>query len=343
MRCGFFSPCAAAAMRPAAALFALTLAAAVAVVGRPFSARADQSWGPATSGPEFTGTAEVEPFGSWYYEPWAYGYHDLRYGTWEVAMPQRLAVGVGHGLELDLYPNFILNTVGPPVTPPGKLTDRFGVGNLHFELKYGLTSDADTYHLLATPSLSIKTITWIPTGNYQHLSPSAYNTDQFGNGTWNEGVGLLVRKRFKPFEFYGEFDEIVQFPTRVHAGYQFNNGITQVPAGPSLHMTDGNLVNYAAAFEHVLNSQYGLGYVLEIAGQSQSRRNPFFGRANAPAWSYLWAVPTLELTWPKTERLETTWGVGAVLPAYSWDFPKTIGPIFTVTFYFNGKYGRRGE
>ena len=101
-------------------------------------------WGPATSGPNFTGTAEVEPLGSWYYEPWAYGYHDLRYGSWEVAMPQRFALGLGYDLEADLYPNFILNTTGPPGTPPGISATRFGLGNLHFELKYVLTTDADT-------------------------------------------------------------------------------------------------------------------------------------------------------------------------------------------------------
>ena len=321
----------------------VTLCVVKILFGMPIGAHAAQAWGPATSGPNFTGTAEVEPAGSWYIEPWFYGYHDLRYGTWELAMPQRLAIGIGYNLELDLYPNFLINTAGPPTTPPGKSTAHFGVGNLHFELKYGLTNDADTYHLWALPSLSIKTITWIPTGNYQHLSPSAYNTDQFGNGTWNQGIGLLVRKRFKPFELYGEFDEIVQFPTEVHGGYQFNNGLTQVPFGKSLHMTDGNLLYYAFAFEHVINSEYGFGYVLEMAGQSQSRNSLFFGRANAPAWSYLWASPTIEFTWPNTPSFETTWGLGAVLPAYEWDFPQTIGPIFTVTFYFNGKYGRRGD
>ncbi len=328
---------------PKAALAVLTLTAATVMFGGPLTARSEQTWGPATSGPNFTGTAEVEPAGSWYLEPWFFGYHDLRYGTWELAMPQRLAIGAGYNLELDLYPNFILNTAEPPTTPPGKSTAHFGVGNTHFELKYELTSDADTYDLWALPALSLKTITWIPTGNYQNLSPSAYNTDQFGNGTWNQGIGLLVRKRFKPFELYGEFDEIVEFPTEVHGGYQFNNGLTQVPLGHSLHMTDGNLLNYGVAFEHVLNSGYGAGYVLEIAGQSQSRHSLFFGRANAPAWSYLWASPTIEFTWPETRSFEITWGLGAVLPVCQWDFPQTIGPIFTVTFYFNGQYGRRGD
>jgi hypothetical protein len=31
-------------------------------------------WGPNTSGPFFTGTAEVEPVGSWYLEPFAYDF-----------------------------------------------------------------------------------------------------------------------------------------------------------------------------------------------------------------------------------------------------------------------------
>ena len=52
----------------------------------PFSSDSDMSkdfqalappylpWGPNTSGPFFTGTAEVEPIGSWYLEPFAYDY-----------------------------------------------------------------------------------------------------------------------------------------------------------------------------------------------------------------------------------------------------------------------------
>ncbi|HLH76149.1 MAG TPA: hypothetical protein VKV28_05005 [Candidatus Binataceae bacterium] len=321
-------------------LFTAFFAAAIL---QPWQARADSIWGPATSGPNFTGTAEVEPLGSWYYEPWAYGYHDLRYGTWELAMPQRFAIGLGHQLEFDFYPNFILNTAQPPTTPPGKSATDIGLGNIHFEFKYGLTTDADTYHLLARPALSIKTITWIPTGNYQNLNPAAYNTDQFGNGTWNQGIGLLFRKRFKPFELYGEIDEIVEFPTEVHGGYQFNNGIDQLPFGQSLHMTDGNLLYWGFAFEHVINAEYGLGYVLEFTGQWQNRNNLFFGHANAPPWSYWWASPTVEATWPSTQRYQVTWGLGALLPVYEWKFPQSIGPIFTVTFYFNGKYGRRGE
>ncbi len=320
------------------AILAAALALAALALPRP-----SRAWGPATSGPEYTGTAEVEPPGSWYFEPWFYGNHELGLGTWTMAMPERWAIGLGHNLEFDFYPNFILNTAAPPTTPAGRSTSRFGAGNQHFEFKYQLLSDADTHRLLALPALSLKTITWVPTGNYQNLSPSAYNTDQFGNGTWNQGLGLLAHKRFEPFELYGEVDDIVELPTQVHGGYTFNNGLTVVPFGQSLRMVDGNLLYYAAAFEHVISSRWGFGYVLEVAGQSQSGYNLFFGRASAPAWSYLWLVPTLELTWPNTDTFQTTWGAGVALPAYQWDFPRTIVAIFTVTFYFNSRYGRRAD
>ncbi|HVA68755.1 MAG TPA: hypothetical protein VNF45_05545 [Candidatus Binataceae bacterium] len=60
-------------------------------------------------------------------------------------------------------------------------------------------------------------------------------------------------------------------------------------------------------------------------------------------WDALRTLVCSRLTWPTTPTFQVTWGVGAVLPVYQWDFPQTVGPIFTVTFYFNGKYGRRGD
>ncbi len=325
--------------------YGLALAMSIAALAVNSAAHA---WDVTTSGPNFTGTAEVEPAGSMYVEPWLYYYLQPGQRSGTLAMPQRFALGIGYMSELDVYPNFLLNSTSapaaapadPPGKPaiqsdPGKSATHFGVGNFHLEFKHQFVVDHDTRRLLALPAISLKSILYVPTGNYRNLSPSALGADQFGNGTWNEGLGLLIRKRFKPFELYFEFDDIVENPTRVGGGYTFNNGIMQTPFGHSQRMVDGNLLYYAGAFEHVLNDYWGLGYTAEFVGQSQSGRNLFFGRANAPAWSYLWAVPGFEFTWPTN----VTWGAGVGLPVYSWQYPTTITPLFTVTFYFGRPRG----
>ncbi|WP_228369389.1 hypothetical protein [Leptospirillum ferriphilum] len=317
----------------------------------PFSSDADMAgdfkalappllpWGPNTSGPFFTGTAEVEPIGSWYLEPFAYDF--MSPGVSNLSMPMRLAVGLGHNLELDTYLPLEQNWVGPPQTPAGHSASYFGVGNTHFEVKWQLTSDGDVYLPLAMPAIALSFDFWVPSGQYQNLNPQDFSADQLGNGTFNEGVFVLVRKHVKPFMFYLQVGDIVENPSTVGVGYEFNNSIS-LNQTPNFHMVDGNLLYYAGAFEHVLNTEWGAGYLLEFYGESQSGQNLFFGAANAPPFSFLWLAPEVEVTWPHDKAFSVTWGAGVALPVYQSDYPVTVTPMGTVTFYFNGPFGYRG-
>lgn len=76
-------------------------------------------WGPNTSGPFFTGTAEVEPIGSWYLETFVYD--AISPGSSSYYMPMRLAVGLGHNLELDTFIPLIDNVKEPPITPQDRV------------------------------------------------------------------------------------------------------------------------------------------------------------------------------------------------------------------------------
>jgi len=296
-------------------------------------------WGPNTSGPFFTGTAEVSPIGSWYLEPFAYD--ALSPGSSSLYMPMRLAVGIGHNLEFDTFIPLIQNWQSFPTTPQGDSSSHFGVGNTHFEVKWELTTDEDVYLPLARPAISLTFDFWIPSGQYQNLNPQDYGADQLGNGTYNEAVMLLVRKHFKPFMLYFQAGDIIEDPSTVGVGYTFNNGITQNEL-THYHMVDGNLLYYAGALEHVVNTDWGAGYLLELYGQSQSGQNLFFGAANAPAWSFLWWAPELEFTWPSTPKFDATWGAGVAMPIYESNYPRTVTPMGTVTLYFNGPFGYRG-
>ncbi len=294
-------------------------------------------WDINTSGPQYTGTADVEPFGSWYVEPWVYNERTPSQGTSTYYMPERIAFGLGHNFEIDFWQTIEINNAGYPTTPRGLHASDWGFGNAHIQLKYEWVADQDTYTPFAWPTISTSADLFIPTGNFTtDLRPDLYNTDQFSNGTVAEGLNVLLRKRFKPFEFYAEIGDVIADPTRVGPGYGFNNGIAQVPMGAYERMVDGNLVWFGAAFEHVLNSEYGLGYVLEFTGAAQSGSSLFFGSANAPSYSYLWAVPAVEFNWPNTGNLVMTWGFGVGLPIAQSNFPRTYTPTGTVTIYWNG-------
>ena len=301
-------------------------------------------WGPNTSGPFFTGTAEVEPIGSWYLEPFAYDYITPGVSASSLYMPMRLAVGLGHNIELDSYLPLVQNWQGvDPSQGIDHSASHFGVGNTHFEIKWQLTSDANVYLPWALPAMALTFDFWIPSGQYQNLNPQDYGADQLGNGTYNEGVMFLLRKHVKPFMVYLQVGDIVENPSTVGAGYTFNNGLTQLPwnAG-DFHMVDGNLTYYAGALEDVINTEWGAGWLLEFYGETQSGTSLFFGNANAPAWSFFWLAPELEVTWPHSQKFAATWGAGVALPVYQSSYPRTYTPMGTVTLYFNGPFGYRG-
>jgi hypothetical protein len=294
-------------------------------------------WDINTSGPNYTGTADVEPAGSWYFEPWIYDSITPRQGQSTDRVPMRLALGLGHDLELDIWQSLIGNYQSYPSTPRGVNVGDWGFGNFHLQLKYQFAKDADTYHLWAMPSLAMSVDFYTPIGKYQDLSPNQYGADQFVNGTNAEEINFLIRKRFKPFEFYGEVGYLVQDPTRVGPGYTFDNGIAFVPPGLyGVRMVDGDTIWWGAALEHVLNDEYGIGYVLELTGQYQSGSSVWFGTATAPPYSYVWGVPAIEFNWPQTRSVVVSWGIGVALPIAQHNFPRTYTPLATFTLYYNG-------
>ncbi len=301
------------------------------------------NWAPLTSGPFYTGTADADPPQSGYVEPFFYDSLTSSLGQTNLYMPQRVSFGIINNLEIDFYVPFDYNRIGPPSTANGQIETATGMGNLHFELKKQFMKDDDHYHFWARPSLAITYIQFIPTGKYQNLNPKLFGADQYGNGTYNEGLNLLARKQFKPFEGYFQFGDIVEDPNHVGSGYTYNNGFTVVPNGEHLRVVNGNLLYYSGAFEDVLNSKRGLGYLVEYNGESQSKTNLFFGHANAPSWTYLDISPEAEYTWPNNKNFSITWGGGVTLTAAETGYTHTKTPMFTITFYRNGKFGYRGS
>ncbi len=289
------------------------------------SAATDNStpWVDNTSGPTYTGTADVMPGGSFYIEPYFFNYRTR--GGSSTALPLKLAYGAGHKTELDLF--VALDYSG--ATPEQKSSYEFG--DTIAQAKYELHKETDRYHLWKPPSLGISVDINIPTGHLQSAKPDVSGGSQTTNNTWNEQVNVLARKEFKPFELYLEGTEIVQNPTDVTGPYTFNNGINSVAAGTQFHVVDGNVLAADAALEHVLIPKCGFGYLIEMNAQRQSGRSLIFGHATAPAFSYVDFSPELEVTWPAKGRFPVTWGGGVTFTGMHTDYPRQLTPVFTVT------------
>ncbi len=293
----------------------------------------DNRWGPATSGPFYTGTAEAEPLGSDFVEPWVYDQQKPNEHMTSLFMPQRLDLGVGQGWDFSISIPLVENQL------PG--VNASGVGDTTMWFKREIIEDADTYHFWARPAVSMEALFVLPTGQYQNLNANLNGADQTGSGTFDESIQLLMRKRFKPFSLYAQVGDYIENPTSVETGFGFNNGIQS--ALHPMTVVNGNLLNYSLCLEQVFNDQWGLGYVLELSGESQSGQSLFYGSANSPSWSYLWGDAGLEMTWPNNDSYAVTWGAGMTWPIEQANYPRTYSPMATVTVNFLGKKGYRGQ
>ena len=291
-----------------------------------------ERWVDNTSGPMYTGTADVMPGGSFYVEPFYFNYR--KPGGSNTSMPWKFAYGVGHKIEADLF--IPLDYSG--ATPSG--AGAVELGDTIIQGKFELHKEADRYRFWRAPSVGFSVDVNIPTGHLASAKPSANGGSQRTNNTWNEQVNLLVRKQFKPFEYYLEATEIVQNPVDVVGPYDFNNGLSSLSPGQHFHVVDGNVLAADATLEHLLIPREGFGYLLEMSSERQSGHSLLFGRATAPRFSYLDLSPELEVTWPGRGRFPITWGGGVTFTAFQSNYQRQLIPMFTVTLNGNLHGGR---
>ncbi len=291
------------------------------------------AWDPQTSGPFFTGTAETNPSGSGFFEPYVY---DLRSaGAETISMPQRLNIGFFPNWDFSLSIPYEVKTAR---LPGGGSAESSGAGDATFWFKRQLSSDADTSRFWALPATSLEAVFTLPSGRYQDLNPGLADTDQTGGGTFNEAVSVLMRKHFKPFMLYAQATDTVMNPTDAGPGFAFTGGQTLTAAE---RVVNGNMLSGAATLEYVADDARGLGALVEVWGQTQSNRSLLWRGTNAPAWSALWAAPELEIAGPVTPGTDVVWGAGYMVPLLWSNTVRTSGPMFTVTLNFNGPSGHR--
>lgn len=288
-------------------------------------------WVDNTSGPFYTGTADVDPGGSYYIEPYIFNYRES--GQNNIYVPTKFAYGLGRGLELDVYAPFDYNRVTNPAGSSGKSNSAIGYGDSLFQVKWQFAKEKDRYKFWTLPSMDLAIDLNVPTGKYKSSNPNLSGASQTSNGTWNEQINFLVRKQFKPFELYLQQTELVQNPANVTGPYQFNNGIAAIPDGQHFHMVDGNALETSGAIEHVLLPKEGFGYLVEYNGERQLGRSLFWGRATAPAFGYFDLSPEIEVTWPNHGKYPITWAAGTTFTAARSNYPRQLTPMFTVSFY----------
>ncbi len=298
-------------------------------------------WGPNTSGPFFTGTAEVEPVGSFFLEPYWYDFLQPSLGTSILSMPQRISVGVIKNWEFDASVPIVVNQATSPTAPAGQSVQNLGVGDTLLWIKRQISDDGNVFSFWSLPAMSFDLQFTLPTGHYLNLDPNQYTTDQTGGGTFDEAFYLILRKHFRPFMFYLQLGDIIENPTSVGPGYTMNNQTAVTTQAQKI--VNGNIFYYAGALEHVLSDTWGAGYLIEFFGESQVGQSLLFGAANTPAWSFFWAAPELEISYPYEGSVTVTWGVGMAFPVYSSNYPQTYTPMGTITVYYNGPFGYRGE
>ncbi len=311
----------------------LVLAIVFLSLGRLSAQSGSDRWVDNTSGPFYTGTADVEPGGSFYVEPFLAYYRTK--GAHNLYLPMKFAYGLGRRTELDVFAPFTYNFSRDEQGDLSKSATAFGYADTQAQVKWQFVKETDRYHLWSKPSMGLSFALNIPTGKHANLAPNLYGADQRGNGTWNEQINFLLRKQFKPFELYLEGSEVVEDPAHIVGPYQFNNGLSYVPAGTSLHMVDGNLLGSAATLEHVLAPKHGFGYMVEYTYQHQSSRSLFFGQATAPSFYDFNLIPEVEVTWPNGKSFPVTWAVGNAITVARNGFPRQLTPMFTVSFYGN--------
>jgi hypothetical protein len=232
-------------------------------------------WGPSTSGPFFTGTAESSKLGSFIEEPWYFGYFQ-KGSPASHTFVNSFDFGLGKDWDMNIQQPYIIQD------------DVRGLGSPYVSLKKTVIKDSDTNSILGVPAIALQV-----TNNFPNKL--------FGPSNDMISFQVIGHKRFKPFELYLQVGD---FP------------LSQAKTG------NGNMYNYSLAFEHVLDDSRGLGYVLELTGQTQVGDNGF---------SYLWGATELEVNPIVKEQWSVNFGVGLAYPIYENNFPSSYVPMTTIT------------
>jgi hypothetical protein len=125
----------------------------------------------------------------------------------------------------------------------------------------------------------------MPTGKFEHADPNKLGTDMMGAGSWDEGAGVIMTKRIKPFILHA--DVIYSIPNEM--------GIDGVKTRYA------NYLNYDFGAEYFLPKGFNL--MIEMNGFAQGDIREDGGRTPGSDVSYLNICPGIGWSCDKLQTL----------------------------------------
>lgn len=220
---------------------------------------ADAEWCPPSAGPAVTWTAPLCGQGKLVAQPYftytrgrgtlndkghykSYTNGERKYQLLEQVV---LYYGITDHLEIDGMVSYMQNYH----TADGVDADSTGFGDTMLYGRYCLLEETP-----ALPCVTAIAQLKFPTGKYQKAGPDKLDTDIMGTGSYDQGYGIILTKRVKPFIFHADAVYNLPFETRV-------DGVKTKYA---------NYFNYDVGIEYFLPKGFNL--LLEVNGCMQGDR-----------------------------------------------------------------------
>jgi len=255
---------------------------------------AKEEWNPASAGPVTTWTAPLCGKGKFVVQPFLFynrtrgtfnndGHYDsLPKGDRKYQFQEQVFAqyGVTDRLELDAQAVYQENYV----KESSSSAHANGFGDSYVFLRY-CAIEEDGWFPHMTGLLQLK----MPTGKYENADPDKLGADLMGatsgGGSWDQGLGITLTKKIKPFIFHA--DAIYSFPQQV-----FVDGVKTRYA---------NYLNYDFGAEYILSKGFNLMFEADGFLQGDKRENG--ARTPGSDVNYFTIVPGIGWSNDKSQAL----------------------------------------
>ena len=185
-----------------------------------------------------------------------------------------------------------------------------GFGDSYFFLRYCALEEGNWMpHVTGLAQLKM------PTGKYQHAGPDKLGADLMGaasgGGSWDQGFGINLSKKLKPFIFHA--DGVYSFPQRVRV-----DGVST---------RYGNYFNYDFGLEYLLPKSFNLMFEANGFLQGDKRQNG--ARTPDSNINYFTIVPGIGWS---NDKIQTLIAYQLVLTGTNTDANDSM--VFTVVYTF---------
>ena len=271
-------------------LFLIGLVNVVSYAEEAQSSAAQEEWNPPSAGPITTSTAPLCAKGEFVIQP-LFFYNRTR-GSFDSeghydSLPEGdsqyqyqgvwfMQYGITDRLEIDGQLLYQKNYI----KQEGLKAHASGLGDSYLFLRYCIFEEKEWLpHVTGVFALKA------PTGKYQHADPDKLGTDIMGGGSWDQGIGVILTKRLKPFIFHADTYYSFSQPTKID----------------DVKTRYANYLNYDIGVEYFLPKGFNL--ILEANGFLQGDRWEDGGRLPSSDIRYLTIAPGIGWSCDKLQTL----------------------------------------